>query len=291
MNMKEPEIIIVKIGDREFRTAIDSHGTQRFLPHDEVNPELSETMREFREYMESGKLLRGVLFHGYGPSEMYRGVASGQWTLDEVLSYETANGWSVKGFADISIFDELTIENPLWAGREVESEEDYLARCVTDEKRENEEWEAANNGSLEDEYGGEEEDEDEIDFDDEPGVKEDPDFEPEEGIIIVSVGKRKFRTALDDRGIQRFLPHDRGNPKLKKLMKKWDKYIKGNTSGRWNGDYDPNRMNIDYHNGRWTRDDLLFYETGSGWSVSGFTDISTYQNLPIHNPLWENEAK
>lgn len=111
------EIIIVTIGDREFKTALDENDTQRFLPHNEGNPELAALMVGWNEWLNSSEATTGRVPNGlYTPNDMILDAARGRWTVDELLSYQTATGYSVAGLADLSTYEEMPISNPLWAG-------------------------------------------------------------------------------------------------------------------------------------------------------------------------------
>lgn len=117
---------------------------------------------------------------------------------------------------------------------------------------------------------------------------------PDTEIIMVRVGNREFKTALDDHGVQRFLPHNECPPELVEKMRAWDDYLNSKES-RYEpipaGIYTPNDLAIDFHRGVYTVDEMLSYETYCGYSVCGLADLSYFDGLEIDNPLWEDEEE
>lgn len=109
----DPSLIIVKVGDREFRTAIKGK-RQRFLPHNEGNAELTELMAEWERYRKIADDYSPCPRNIYTYNEMIMDLATGKWTLDEVLSHQTANGCTVVELSHCSLFWGMAIENPLW---------------------------------------------------------------------------------------------------------------------------------------------------------------------------------
>lgn len=109
-------------------------------------------------------------------------------------------------------------------------------------------------------------------------------------VIIVAIGEREFETALDHNGVQRFLPHDQTPEGLANLMSDWDNFLEGMKFGDTipNGIYTPNDLAIAFHQGEWTVDEILSYQTASGYSVSGLSELSYFDDLEIRNPLWED---
>lgn len=118
-------------------------------------------------------------------------------------------------------------------------------------------------------------------------------FAPDAEIIIVKIGEREFKTALDQNGVQRFMPHDETPPELLEKMKEWDNFVHTAPPRTREpaGIYTPNDLAMDFYNGVYTVDEILSYETHCGYSVCGLADLSYFDDLPIYNPLWEEHEE
>lgn len=117
-------------------------------------------------------------------------------------------------------------------------------------------------------------------------------FAPDAEIIIVKVGDREFKTALDQNGVQRFMPHDEAPAELVEKLKDWEAYLNSDHSSHPpvpKGIYTPNDLAMDFYNGVYTVDEMLSYETYSGYSVCGLADLSYFEDMEIVNPLWDRE--
>lgn len=117
-------------------------------------------------------------------------------------------------------------------------------------------------------------------------------FAPDAEIIMVKVGNREFKTALDQNGVQRFMPHDEAPPELVAKLKAWDDYLNMDHSTHPSipkGIYTPNDLVLDFYNGVYTLDEMLSYQTYSGYSVCGLEELSYFEDMEIINPLWEKE--
>lgn len=111
----DAEIIMVKVGDREFKTALDQNGVQRFMPHNEAPAELVEKLKEWEAYLHSDHSTHPSIPKGiYTPNDLAMDFYNGVYTVDEMLSYETSSGYSVCGLAELSYFEDMEIINPLW---------------------------------------------------------------------------------------------------------------------------------------------------------------------------------
>jgi hypothetical protein len=97
------ETIIVKVGGRPFETYIDRHGVQRFRVNTVLNHLCNLMMKNMTV---DGK--------PYGLNEMNMEFFEGKFSNNDWLTWYTSFGYSVSGFMDISHFDHLDIENPLW---------------------------------------------------------------------------------------------------------------------------------------------------------------------------------
>lgn len=87
-------------------------------------------------------------------------------------------------------------------------------------------------------------------------------------VIIVKVGGKPYETVIDKDGVQRF--------KVNQLLSHLQ------TSGH----IDLNQLAIDYQRGLFTQEEYLHFYMGLGYSVSGFSELSFFEDLEIDNPLW-----
>lgn len=87
-------------------------------------------------------------------------------------------------------------------------------------------------------------------------------------VIVVKVGGKPYETVIDKDGVQRF----RINQLFNYLYK----------SGR----IDLNQLATDYQCGLFTQEEYLHFYMGLGYSVSGFSELSFFEDLEIDNPLW-----
>ena len=88
------EIVIIKIGGKEYNTIIDSEGVQRF-----------PTNKLFRHLVDEGMVNLNSLAVAY---------TRGLFSQEEFMMFCMGLGYSVSGFSDLSFFEELEIENLLW---------------------------------------------------------------------------------------------------------------------------------------------------------------------------------
>ena len=94
MKFKPGDKIPIKIGDREIMTTIDKNGTQR-LPSNPV----------FVALFDAGVVNMNDLVRAYHYNKI---------SFENLLEYYLNIGYSVCGFAELSNFQHLEIENPLW---------------------------------------------------------------------------------------------------------------------------------------------------------------------------------
>ena|SRR3989344_2408868 len=93
--------------------------------------------------------------------------------------------------------------------------------------------------------------------------------EPKPGdIIIVKVGNKPYETVIDDKGVQRF--------KVNKLFRHLNDVMR----------VDLNKLSIYYQRGLFTQEEYLHFYMGLGYSVSGLSGLSFFEDLGIDNPLW-----
>lgn len=89
--------------------------------------------------------------------------------------------------------------------------------------------------------------------------------------ILMKVGGIEYTTVIDEYGIQRF--------KINSLIRHlYDEGI-----------FDLNQLCIDYLNGKFNQRDYAEFNMQTGYSVCGFAELSSFQDMEIENPLWENQ--
>lgn len=100
--------------------------------------------------------------------------------------------------------------------------------------------------------------------------------------IIVRVGGVGYATYIDQNNVQRFVE----NPDhwlVKQIPKIWDDYC---------NDYihDMNTMARRYRNGEFTQKDYAEMNIFTGYSVSGFCELSSFFDMIVENPLWASDT-
>ena len=95
--------ITVKVGDRTFDTIIDNEGVQRFIANGVV--------RLIVDKMEKDYGWSGEPFNLNTLAQLYY---HDKFTQDDYLTFYTMMGYSVCGLAELSFFQDLEIENPVW---------------------------------------------------------------------------------------------------------------------------------------------------------------------------------
>lgn len=103
MKYKPGDIIKVKVGGIEYETYIDERGTQRFRKNS-----LLDFLFNSRENKKQNSKVDlnelAILFHSKNPPFSQRDYAEFNMML----------GYSVAGFAELSSFEDMEIENPVW---------------------------------------------------------------------------------------------------------------------------------------------------------------------------------
>lgn len=103
--------ITVKINGKEYQTYLDKHGTQRFVENRIVSRFIDSNVALYSKmgwkWMEDNNVYTlndlSMEYHG-----------KGEFSLDEMIEFHTMIGYSVGGFAELSYFEDVEIENPLW---------------------------------------------------------------------------------------------------------------------------------------------------------------------------------
>jgi len=100
-------------------------------------------------------------------------------------------------------------------------------------------------------------------------------------IIKVKVGGVEYDTVINDNHTQRFIE----NPDHF-LLKRIRDYSGG---GNPEGDVkDLNEMAIRYHHGEFSKRDYAEMNMAIGYSVSGFSELSYFEDWDIDNPIWSD---
>jgi prolyl-tRNA editing enzyme YbaK/EbsC (Cys-tRNA(Pro) deacylase) len=87
----------------------------------------------------------------------------------------------------------------------------------------------------------------------------------------VRVGEKFYPTFIDEDGVQRF----EQNSVLCHLFQ--------------TGKLDLNQLAVDYHEKKFSKVDYAELNMMLGYSVSGFCDLSSFQDMRITNPLWRKK--
>ena len=103
-------------------------------------------------------------------------------------------------------------------------------------------------------------------------------------VIIVRVGGVDYETVIDENGVQRF-PEDPNNSVLLALPMVGVS-MPGGTSVNMR---DMNELALRYHRGAITQREYAEATMAVGYSVSGFSDYSSFSDMLLENPLWQDE--
>lgn len=87
-------------------------------------------------------------------------------------------------------------------------------------------------------------------------------------VVTVKVGGKEYETIFDENGVQRF----RSNTVIDFLFE--------------TRRLDLNQLEMDYRNGKFDKRDYAEVKMALGYSVSGFADLSAFQDWDIENPVW-----
>lgn len=99
-------------------------------------------------------------------------------------------------------------------------------------------------------------------------------------IIKVTVGGVEYDTVIDENNVQRFVE----NPEhflVKQIPMIWDAYLKRNIENM-------NEMRVRYARGDFSQRDYAEMNMAIGYSVGGFAELSSFEDLEIINPCWED---
>lgn len=98
--------------------------------------------------------------------------------------------------------------------------------------------------------------------------------------FTVTVGGVEYDTEIDERGVQRFVENP-DYPLVKEIKMVWDTYL--NCDIR-----DMNTMMQRYINGEFSKREYAEMNIFIGYSVCGFADLSTFHDMEINNPVWDD---
>ncbi len=88
-------------------------------------------------------------------------------------------------------------------------------------------------------------------------------------VIVVAVGGVDYETVIDELGVQRF----RCNAIIGHLFQ--EKRL------------DLNQLAVDYYEKKFDQRAYAEFNMALGYSVCGFADLSSFEDMAIDNPLWE----
>ena len=91
--------------------------------------------------------------------------------------------------------------------------------------------------------------------------------------IIVKVGGVEYPTVIDKHGVQRFVE----NSLFCHLVD--------------SGQVDLNRLGIDYQHDKFSQREYAEFTMMLGYSVDGFAELSSFHDMEIENPLWEEKGE
>ena len=89
----------------------------------------------------------------------------------------------------------------------------------------------------------------------------------------MKVGEKTYPTFIDEDGVQRFFQ----NSVICHLFEA--------------GKLDLNQLAVDYHQKKFSQVDYAELNMMLGYSVSGWCDLSSFQDMKVINPLWEKREK
>lgn len=104
------------------------------------------------------------------------------------------------------------------------------------------------------------------------------DFKPGD-IITVIVDSRLYETYIDESGVQRFR-EDSTHPL-------WDRWCGDETTRLGRGTEDLNDLIMAYHRGEFDQRTYMEFNMSLGYSVCGFLELSSFDDLVLLNPLWD----
>jgi len=105
----EGDEITVTVGGRKFTTFI-TDGVQRFKTNTAISAYVDAGGRAFNAWNRSDRTTP----EPYTLNDLATEYQEGKHTQDDMLTLYTSIGYSVAGFADLSLFHDLDIRNPVW---------------------------------------------------------------------------------------------------------------------------------------------------------------------------------
>ena len=103
-------------------------------------------------------------------------------------------------------------------------------------------------------------------------------------IIMVNVGGKEYPTHIDENNVQRFFT----NPVIVYLF---THNARGEESNHMIHDQmlNLNTLGVAYQKGCFDKREYAELNMALGYSVSGFADLSAFQDWEIENPIWEGK--
>jgi hypothetical protein len=92
---KPGDVVVVRVGGKDYETIFDENGVQRFR--------------------KNGVLTHLVKIRSIELNQIALMFGRGSFSQRDFAEFNMALGYSVSGFADLSHFKDMEIENPVWA--------------------------------------------------------------------------------------------------------------------------------------------------------------------------------
>ena len=103
------DTIMVKLDGKKYPTHL-VNGVQRFVPSPIVEAIVSNQIEVYSRLGYKRFKELGI----YGLNEISMDFQLGKYTVQEMLDFHTSHGYSVSGMLDLSFFEDVEVENPLW---------------------------------------------------------------------------------------------------------------------------------------------------------------------------------
>jgi hypothetical protein len=105
--------------------------------------------------------------------------------------------------------------------------------------------------------------------------------------ITIKVNGKSVATIIDDAGVQRFRTNSVLEHLFQEHMRLFDSRNPEDRTRAQGYGLDLNKLALDYHRGKFTKEDYGEIMMMLGYSVSGFCDLNAFQDWEIENPLWK----
>ena len=116
MKHKPGDKIMVKVGGQEYETIIDEYGVQRFIANGVMKVLQQNFFDEWDKYCKTGlqMFIGNEHLEPMGYNKLAVMYIQGAFSQRDYLEFYMSTGSSVSLIAEMSFFEDLEIENPLW---------------------------------------------------------------------------------------------------------------------------------------------------------------------------------